>query len=47
MKTLENHTLFYDKDCPMCNIYTARFIKTKMLDANGRKINLVLLQCQE
>ncbi|WP_026977036.1 DCC1-like thiol-disulfide oxidoreductase family protein [Flavobacterium tegetincola] len=37
MKTLENHTLLYDEDCPMCNIYTSGFIKTKMLDSNGRK----------
>lgn len=37
MKTLENHTLLYDEDCPMCNIYTSGFIKTKMLDENGRK----------
>ena len=37
MKTLANHTLLYDEDCPLCNIYTAGFIKTKMLDGNGRK----------
>jgi len=37
MKTLNNHTLLYDEDCPMCNIYTSGFIKTNMLDKNGRK----------
>lgn len=37
MKTLNNHTLLYDEDCPMCNIYTSGFIKSKMLDSNGRK----------
>lgn len=37
MKTLNNHTLLYDEDCPMCNIYTAGFIKSKMLDSKGRK----------
>lgn len=37
MKTLKNHTLLYDVDCPMCNIYTNGFIKCNMLDKNGRK----------
>ncbi len=37
MKTLNNHTLLYDEDCPVCNIYTSGFIKTKMLDSQGRK----------
>lgn len=37
MKTLNSHTLLYDEDCPMCNIYTSGFIKSKMLDSNGRK----------
>lgn len=37
MKTLENHTLLYDNDCPLCKVYTDGFIKTKMLDINGRK----------
>jgi predicted DCC family thiol-disulfide oxidoreductase YuxK len=37
MKTLNNHTLLYDEDCPMCNIYTSAFIKANMLDKNGRK----------
>lgn len=37
MKTLNNQSLLYDEDCPMCNLYTDAFIKTRMLDANGRK----------
>ncbi len=37
MKTLANHQLIYDKDCPMCKVYSQAFIKTKMLDENGRK----------
>ncbi len=37
MKTLENHTLLYDEDCPLCTVYTNSFIKSKMLDSNGRK----------
>ncbi|WP_299277443.1 hypothetical protein [uncultured Psychroserpens sp.] len=36
MKTLENHTLLYDQECPLCQIYTSGFIKTRMLDTNGR-----------
>jgi len=37
MKTLQNQTLLYDKDCPLCNAYTSGFIKAKLLDQNGRK----------
>lgn len=37
MKTLKNHTLIYDNECPMCNIYSDGFIKAGMLDANGRQ----------
>ncbi len=37
MKTLQNQTLLYDEDCPLCQIYTVGFIKTKMLDSKGRK----------
>lgn len=36
MKTLTNHVILYDANCPMCNIYTTAFIKTKMLDKDGR-----------
>lgn len=37
MKTLQNHTLIYDNDCPMCNIYSKGFTKCGMLDENGRE----------
>lgn len=37
MKTLNNHTLIYDNECPMCNIYSEAFIKSGMLDENGRE----------
>jgi len=37
MKTLKNHTLIYDNDCPMCNIYSKGFLKAGMLDENGRE----------
>lgn len=37
MNTLNNQTLLYDVDCPLCKVYTKGFIKTKMLDNNGRK----------
>lgn len=37
MKTLNNHTLIYDNECPMCNIYSKGFIKSGMLDKNGRE----------
>lgn len=37
MKTLEHHKLIYDEDCPMCCVYSAAFIQSKMLDENGRE----------
>lgn len=37
MRTLENQTLLYDEDCPLCRVYTSGFIKAKMLDENGKK----------
>jgi len=37
MKTLKNHTLIYDNECPMCNIYSKGFLKAGMLDENGRE----------
>ncbi len=36
MKTLQDHTLIYDKDCPLCVGYTSAFINTGMLDKEGR-----------
>lgn len=37
MKTLENQTLLYDEDCPLCRVYTKGFITAGMLDENGKK----------
>jgi len=37
MKTLENQTLLYDEDCPLCSLYTKGFISAGMLDENGKK----------
>ena len=36
MEKLTNHTLIYDSDCPMCDLYTKGFISAGMLDQNGR-----------
>ncbi len=37
MKTLQNQTLLFDEDCPLCQVYTTGFIKAGMLDENGKK----------
>jgi hypothetical protein len=37
MKTLKNHTILYDAECPMCNLYTSAFVRCGMLDSNGRE----------
>lgn len=36
MKTLNNHVIMFDAECPMCRLYTQAFVKTGMLDADGR-----------
>jgi hypothetical protein len=36
MKTLENHLILFDAECPMCKVYTKAFVKTGMLADNGR-----------
>src|SRR5665213_191769 len=36
MKTLENHMILFDAECPMCKAYTKAFVKTGMLDDEGR-----------
>ena len=36
MKTLKDHVIVYDDECPMCNLYTRQFVKTGMLDKDGR-----------
>src|SRR5689334_18479535 len=37
MKTLEDHVIIYDDECPMCNAYTSAFVATGMLDKEGRR----------
>jgi len=36
MRTLSNYSLFYDRDCPLCQWYTKLFLKYKLLDNQGR-----------
>jgi predicted DCC family thiol-disulfide oxidoreductase YuxK len=36
MKTLNNHMILFDAECPMCSVYTKAFVKTGMLDNGGR-----------
>lgn len=36
MKALKNHLILFDTECPMCRMYTNAFIKSGMLDNNGR-----------
>jgi len=36
MRTLNDHTILYDANCPMCRLYTGAFVKAGLLDAEGR-----------
>jgi hypothetical protein len=36
MRTLKNHLILYDAECPMCQLYTKAFTRTGMLDPTGR-----------
>jgi predicted DCC family thiol-disulfide oxidoreductase YuxK len=36
MRTLEEHVIIYDDQCPLCHLYTGAFVKTGMLEADGR-----------
>ena len=36
MKTLDNHIIIYDDECPMCDLYTRAFVRSKMLEKGGR-----------
>ena len=36
MKALKNHIILFDAECPMCQMYTEAFVKTGMLDSDGR-----------
>ena len=37
MKTLNNHSLIYDTDCPLCVGYTNAFTRYNLLDENGKR----------
>lgn len=37
MKTLKQHTLIYDKECPMCSMYSAALVKSGMMDSEGNQ----------
>jgi predicted DCC family thiol-disulfide oxidoreductase YuxK len=43
MKTLKDHIILYDAECPMCSLYTNAFVRSKMLDKDGRSA----YQCSE
>lgn len=36
MKTLNDHTLIYDDQCPLCEGYSRAFVKFGLLDSEGR-----------
>ncbi len=36
MKTLKDHLILYDAECPMCKLYTGAIVKAGMLDISGR-----------
>jgi predicted DCC family thiol-disulfide oxidoreductase YuxK len=37
MRTLKDHVIIYDDHCPLCHLYTGAFVKTGMLDPDGRQ----------
>lgn len=36
MKTLKNHLILFDEECPMCRMYTNAFVSAGFLDKDGR-----------
>lgn len=36
MKTLKNHLILFDAECPMCRMYTSAFVSSGLLDKAGR-----------
>lgn len=44
MKTLKDHVVLFDAECPMCSVYTKAFVKTGMLDNNGREAYQTMAQ---
>lgn len=45
MKTLSQHTIIYDDECPLCDLYTSTFLKTGMLDEQGREKFTTIIKC--
>jgi len=37
MRTLKNHVILFDNECPMCYVYTKTLVKTGMLAEDGRE----------
>jgi predicted DCC family thiol-disulfide oxidoreductase YuxK len=36
MKTLKDHLILFDAECPMCRVYTKAFVSAGLLDKDGR-----------
>lgn len=36
MRTLKDHVILYDEECPMCKLYTNAFVKSGMLEERSR-----------
>ena len=36
MKTLHNHLILFDAECPLCRVYTKAFVATGLLEESGR-----------
>jgi len=36
MRTLKNHLILFDGECPMCRMYTSAFVSMGLLDKKGR-----------
>ncbi|WP_431214023.1 hypothetical protein ACQ86N_03830 [Puia sp. P3] len=37
MRTLRNHIILFDAECPMCDLYSRGFVASGMLDGDGRE----------
>ena len=37
MKTLKDHVIVYDDECPVCDLYSCALVKSKILDDKGRE----------
>jgi hypothetical protein len=37
MKTLKDHVIVYDDECPVCDMYSCALVNSKMLDEKGRE----------